>query len=474
MRAGPILSVVAERQFDRVYLFSTPKAAEISANTAAAIEERHPGTEVEVLEVPLKDPTNYLGILRQLRGHFKTINASHADAEYSISVSSGTPHMHACWLLLAASGEIPATILQSTPPEFVPEGRSPVREIDLHQRDFPTITRPLDGPEPSEDDESSIVTACRELGIVGEDPAFQRALHEAFVYSQYDDFHVLVLGETGSGKEYFAQFIHHLGPRATKPMVTVNCSSIPENLVESQLFGHKKGAFTGATNDYDGKFKSADRGILFLDEIGELPLPTQAKLLRALDQGEIEPMGASKPVKVDVRVIAATHRNLREMVQAGTFREDLYQRFGSSITIPPLRSRKVDIPILSSHLLAAWNARHQHQKRLAPAAISELVRYPWPGNVRELRRVIQQSAMLAHSKIIQPTDLRFEAPLRTDPMSLLPDPSEGFQINEFLDEIKLHLIKRAMELGDDVQARAARLLGITPQAINQFLKSRNL
>lgn len=474
MRAGPILTVLAERSFDRVYLFTTPKAAEISEKTALAIIERHHGVKVEILDVPLKDPTNYLGILRQLRSHFKKLNATHPDAAYSISVSSGTPHMHACWLLLAASGEIPATILQSTPPEFVPEGKSLVKEIDIHQKDFPVITRPVDGPEQTEDDESSILSACRELGIVGDDPAFRKALHETFIYSQYDDFHVLLLGETGSGKEYFAQFIHHLGPRAGRPMITVNCSSIPENLVESQLFGHKKGAFTGAATDHEGKFKSADRGVLFLDEIGELPLPAQAKLLRVLDQGEIEPVGSNRPVKVNVRVIAATHRNLREMVLAGTFREDLYQRFGSSVAIPPLRSRKVDIPMLSGHMLTAWNARHQHQKRLSPAAINELIRYPWPGNVRELRRVIVQSAMFATGKLIQPDDLRFEAPLRTNPISALPDPAEGFQVNEFLDELKLHLIQRALELAGGVQSRAARLLGISPQAINQFLKSRNL
>ncbi len=474
MRAGPVLTVVAERPFDRVYLFATPKAAEISLRTAEAITERHPGVQTTILDVPLKDPTNYLGILRQLRSHFKSLNAAHPDAAYSICVSSGTPHMHACWLLLAASGEIPATILQSTPPEFVQEGRSLVREIDFHQKDFPTITRPVDGPEPEEDDEATIAAACRELGIVGEDPAFQKALREAFIYSQYDDFHVLLFGETGSGKEHFAQFIHHLGPRAGRPLVIVNCSSIPENLVESQLFGHKKGAFTGAASDHDGKFKSADRGVLFLDEIGELPLPAQAKLLRALDQGEIEPVGSNRPVKVDVRVIAATHRNLREMVVAGTFREDLYQRFGSSVAIPPLRSRKVDVPVLATHFLTSWNARHQLQKRLAAPAINELVRYPWPGNVRELRRVIQQSAMLATGKIIGPEDLRFETPIRMDPMSSLPDPSEGFKLIDFLDEIKLRMIQRAMELGGNVQARAAKLLGLTPQALNQFFKSRNL
>lgn len=473
MRAGPILTVVAERPFDRVYLFTTPKASEISDKTKAAILERHAEIEVEILEVPLKDPTNYLGIFKQLRSHFKKLNLAHPDAAYSISVSSGTPHMHACWLLLAASGEIPASILQSSPPEFVPEGRSPVREIDIHQKEFPTITRPLDGSEPEGDDEASISDACRDLGIVGDDPAFRKALHEAHIFSQYDDFHLLLLGETGSGKEYFAKFIHHLGPRVGRPMITVNCSSIPENLVESQLFGHKKGSFTGASMDHEGKFKSADRGVLFLDEIGELPLPAQAKLLRVLDQGEIEPVGSNRPVKINVRVIAATHQNIREMVAAGTFREDLYQRFGSSVAIPSLRSRKGDIPILAIHLLTAWNVRHQHQKRLSPSAINELIRYPWPGNVRELRRVIQQTAMLASGKVIKPEELRFEAPLRTNPLSVLPDPSEGFKLPDFLDEIKLHMIERSMELSDGVQARAARLLGLTPQALNQFFKTRN-
>jgi DNA-binding NtrC family response regulator len=474
MRAGPILTVVAERPFDRVYLFTTPKAVTLSQQTAAAIHERHPEVSVEILEVPLKDPTNYLGILRQIRSHYQKLHAKHPEADYSISVSSGTPHMHACWLLLAASGEIPARILQSNPPEFVPEGKSPVREIDILQKDFPTITRTIDGPGPERDDETSIADACRELGIVGEDPVFLKALHEAYVYSQYDDFHLLLQGETGCGKEHFAHFLHHLGPRSGKPIVTVNCSSIPENLVESQLFGHKRGAFTGASIDYEGKFKAADHGVLFLDEIGELPLLAQAKLLRALDQGEIEPVGATRPIKVNVRIIAATHRNLREMVKQGTFREDLYQRFGSTIQIPPLRSRKVDISLLATHALSAWNARHKHQKKISPSAINELIRYSWPGNVRELRRVVQQAAMFASGMVIELDDLRFENSLPSKATHTLPDPHDGFQMNDFLDELKLHLIQRSLELSGGVQARAARLLGITPQAINQFLKGRNL
>lgn len=472
MDTGPVLSVVGERSFDHVYLFSTPRLAERSEETRKAILDRKANVKVTVLEVPLKDPTNYLGILRQLRGHFKKINAAHNEARYFVSVSSGTPHMHASWILLAASGEIPATILQSTPPEFVPEGKPRVKEIDLTQPDFPQITRPIREAK-SDDDETEIISqACRELGIVGQDPAFIRALREAQVYSQYHDVHVLLLGETGSGKEYFARLIHHLSSRGSKPLVTINCSSIPENLVESQLFGHKRGAFTGASSDQQGKFKAADGGIIFLDELGELPLSAQAKLLRVLEEGEIEPVGMNRPVRVDVKVIAATNRDLKEMVSEGTFRQDLYQRFGTSVNIPALRQRRIDIPQLALHILEHWNARHQKQRRLTTDALAKLSLYSWPGNVRELRKVITQSAMLCSGKIIAPDDLRFDEYVVGSQALNLPEPEEGFSLTAFLDDAKSRLIERALEKSDHVQARAARLLALTPQAVSQHLKAR--
>lgn len=322
-QTGPVLTVIAERNFDKVRLFLTPKLVEKTEATRAAIKARHAGVEVELLEVPLADPTNYLGILRQLRKHFRALCKKHPDANYSISVSSGTPHMHASWILLAASGEIPAKILQSSPPQFVREGRSPVKEIDLTAKDFPQITRPLENTiELDDDEEQAIIEACREVAIVGEDPAFLKALRQAYIYAQYDDTNVLLLGETGSGKEYLARFIHHCSRRSARPLVTVNCGSIPENLVESHLFGHRKGAFTGATANSDGKFKTADGGVIFLDELGELSLSAQAKLLRVLEQGEIEPVGANRPEKVNVKIIAATNRNLRAMVGEADFREE--------------------------------------------------------------------------------------------------------------------------------------------------------
>ena len=473
-QAGPILTVLNDRTFDRVVLFATPRLAERTAATCEAISQRHPDVEVEVIETPLSDPTNYLGILTQLRKHFRNLNKRFPGARYSISVSSGTPHMHASWILLAASGEIPARILQSNPPQFVPEGKSAVREIDVTQKEFPQITKPIHDLHDSEADvERVIFDVCREVGIVGEDPAFLKALREAQVYAQYDDTHVLLLGETGSGKEYLASFIHRLSKRAARPLVTVNCGSIPENLVESHLFGHKKGAFTGAIADAEGKFKAADGGVIFLDELGELPLSAQAKLLRTLENGEIEPVGASRQQKVNVKVIAATNRDLLAMVRDGSFREDLYQRFGSFVKIPSLRERRMDIPKLAMHLLDQWNAKHKQQRRLSAESIQALTAYAWPGNVRELRRVITQSAMLAGGKVIKPDDLRFDDGIATGRIVALPEPEEGFVMNAYFDELKDKLIERALEKTHHVQSQAARLLGITPQAVSQYLKQRN-
>jgi transcriptional regulator with PAS, ATPase and Fis domain len=468
--SGPILSTLAERAFEEVYLFSTPRMASISESTKREIVSRYPRTKTHILKIPLKDPTNYLGILRQLRSNFRQIHQKHPDATYSIAVSSGTPQMHACWLMLVASGEIVATILQTTPPEFLPEGVSCLKEIDVSSADFPKVS--IRATEKEDVDSSTELSlACKEIGIIGSDPAFVQSLHETAAYAAYDEIHVLLLGETGTGKECFTQLIHQLGSRANRQLITVNCSSIPSELVESQLFGHKKGAFTGASIDQEGKFKAADGGVLFLDELGELSLSAQAKLLRALEYGEIEPVGAQKPQKINVRVIAATNRDLRSMVANGTFREDLYQRFGATVSIPPLRQRKTDIPSLALHLLEEWNRRHQKQRRLAPNALAALSRYLWPGNIRELRRVILQSAMLSQKAVLSEKDLRFEAPVSSDPSAAVPEPGAGFEINVYLDSLKNKIVHRALEKSGGVQARAARFLGWSPQALNQYLKS---
>jgi len=468
-QSGPILTVLAHRSFDAVYLLSTPKTAHRSEATAKAIAERNTGVIVREEELMLKDPTNHLGILRQLRLVFSKIQSEFPDAEYSISLSSGTPHMHASWLLLTASGEIPAKLLQPQRPEHTPAGKSPIKDIDLTVPDFPQVTKPLRA-DIEDSEELELLQACDDLGIVGNDPTFQKSLQRAAVISQYDK-HVLLLGETGTGKEYFANLIHHLSPRNQKNIIVVNCGSIPHELAESHLFGHQKGAFTGAISNKLGKFQAADGGILFLDEIGELPLDAQAKLLRALDQGEIEPVGASHHTKVNVQVIGATNKNLATMVCNGDFREDLYQRFTTSIQIPPLRQRKTDIPALATHILNLWNQRYEKQLRLTPSAFQKLAEHSWPGNIRELASVLNNAAMFCPVNKIDTDQIDFSESTFQD-KCFIPEPEEGFSINTFIDQTKEQLITRAMEKSK-TQAQAARLLGWTPAALsNHFARKK--
>jgi DNA-binding NtrC family response regulator len=223
---------------------------------------------------------------------------------------------------------------------------------------------------------------------------------------------VCILGETGTGKELVARTLHERSARSGQPFITLNCAAVPAELIESELFGHEKGAFTGAGARHAGKFEQADGGTLFLDEIGDMPLPMQAKLLRVLEEGEIERVGGEKPIKVDVRVIVATHRNLDELVQRASFRQDLYHRiYVFPLLLPPLRERPDDIAALAAHFAA--QVAHQNgwkPKALTPDAISELQRYPWPGNVRELRNVVERLMLLAAGDTMDASTVRLALP----------------------------------------------------------------
>ena len=467
--AGPVLTVTSERQFDRVYLFSTPSTAEITAQTKAELQKRNKGLAVDICEAPLKDPTNYLGILKQLRSHFKVISKQNPDAECFICVSSGTPHMHASWLMLAASGEIPARILQTRAAKFVREGESRVTEIDFTNPQFPQI-KPF-GLLPEADQNRNFQALCAELGIVGDHELFLRELQSAFTLAQYDS-PVLLLGDTGAGKEVFASLIHRASTRAARPFIPVNCAAFTETLIESQLFGHCKGAFTGADFSHDGFFKAADGGTLFLDELGEMPFPCQAKLLRALQFGKIQRVGDSKESSVNVRVIAATNLDIKQAVADKKLRQDLYFRFPASLRIPALRDRRSDIPKLAHHFLERWNQKHQKQRRLSQQAIIALMKHPWPGNVRELEGVVVRSAQLCSGKVIEAEDLLFDEALASSGPDALPEPQEGFDLNEYLSSVRQRLIDRAMKRCDGNRTKASALLGITPQAMSQYLRKR--
>jgi DNA-binding NtrC family response regulator len=301
-------------------------------------------------------------------------------------------------------------------------------------------------------------------GIIGRAKSFLRVLDQAARVAQHDST-VLIHGETGTGKELLARAIHHNSRRKSKPFITINCGAIPKDLVEAELFGYKRGSFTGADTTRPGKIEAADEGTLFLDEIGELPLDAQVKLLRVLQQGEISKIGSAEVNRVNVRVIAATHRNLQAMIEDGTFREDLYYRLAVvPLHLPPLRERKEDIPELVEHLFQRAKERHAISNvHLAPSVMPHLVAYRWPGNVRELENLIERLLVLSPGSSIQEEDLPEEI------RSVLPNassfwvdlPDEGIS----LEAVERELILRALERFKGNQTHAAKYLDISRRTL---------
>jgi two-component system response regulator HydG len=286
---------------------------------------------------------------------------------------------------------------------------------------------------------------------------------------------VLLLGETGTGKERFAHLIHRLSPRFPRELVAINCAAIPESLAESYLFGHLKGAFTGADRNKKGMFESADQSTLFLDEIAELTLEVQAKLLRVIQDGVVQPLGSVAPRKVDVRIIAASNRDLRKEMSAGRFREDLYFRLEVvHIKLPPLRERRHEIPELALALLKKINQRRLKPLPMGSDAFMRLESYDWPGNVRELSNVLERSVLYARGLSIRADDLLItdHQPAK-DSFATLPEPSPGFKIDEYLTQVRKQLFLRALAACKGNQAEAAELLGISKQAVSKFLAGQN-
>ncbi len=270
---------------------------------------------------------------------------------------------------------------------------------------------------------------------------------------------VLIYGETGTGKELMARLVHELSPRKDAEFVEVNCAAIPENLFESELFGHKKGAFTGASRDKRGLFEFAQGGTLFLDEIGELPEHLQAKLLRVLQEKKMTPVGALRPVEVDVRIIAATNRNLKKMAENGEFRQDLYFRLNVfEIHLPPLRERKDDIPDLVHLFLEKYQSR---PVRIAHEAMDRLVKNSWPGNVRELEHMIQRLVTLCRGNVIKASDIPF------DPFA---EDQANMNLEAKLRQVEKEEILKALKARDWVQTRAAELLGISERVLRYKMK----
>ena len=280
------------------------------------------------------------------------------------------------------------------------------------------------------------------------------------------DATVLIQGESGTGKEVIAKAVHHASARATRPFVSVNCGAVPEPLLESELFGYVRGAFTGANASKLGLFEEADGGTLFLDEISEMPATVQVKLLRALQSGEVRRLGATQAATIDVRVLAATNGDLATRISQGSFREDLFYRLNViQMTLPPLRDRREDIPALAEHFLTRAAAKLARTLRLSPAALERLLRYPWPGNVRELENAIERAAILARTEAVEPDDL---PPHVSAGLHLGPSPALPRQIT-LADAERAHILTTLERYGRN-HSGAAEALGIGRTTLWRKLK----
>jgi DNA-binding NtrC family response regulator len=343
-----------------------------------------------------------------------------------------------------------------------------------------TLARALQRGAPASPVTSAADDDAQDDDLVGASEAM-RQVHKRIGMAAASESTVLVLGETGTGKELVARALHRNGPRARGPFVGVNCAAIPAELMESELFGHVKGAFSGATADRTGRFREAEGGTLFLDEVGDMAPPLQAKMLRALQERAVTPVGGTRAVPVDVRIVAATHRDLPAMVREGRFREDLWYRLQViPIHLPPLRERPGDVALLAEHFLRQRTGASG--KTLSPAALRRLIAHPWPGNVRELRNAMERALVWSHGRVIDSADLELQADgLDTrdghgtasgDHAAGEGDPSIPWDgpLAEAVDALERAMVTRALREAGGNRAEAARRLGLHRQQLYRKLE----
>ena len=313
--------------------------------------------------------------------------------------------------------------------------------------------------------------------IITREPAIQDIL-ETIENAAPTTAPVLITGESGTGKELVANSLQHLSPRAKHPFVKVNCAALPDDLLESELFGHERGAFTGAVNERKGRFELADKGTIFLDEIGDMRLKTQAKILRVIQEQEFERLGSTKTIKCDVRIVAATNKNLDKLVEENRFREDLYYRLKViPIEIPPLRDRRSDIPLLIHHFLdVLCKVKKKKIRGISKKVMKALGNYDWPGNVRELENIVERMVILSEDDYLDLEDLpeKIAQMEKMDQTIQMLIPDEGFSLSNAINEYERQLILNALEKADWVKNRAAKLLNMNRTTLVEKIKKQGI
>ncbi len=500
---GPVLSLLQARDFDRVVLFCTgSEYLERARMVAGLVGADRSGPRFQYVSLELESPIDYEEIYLTLSETLEQVLTGHAheSPRYSVLLDPGTPQMQTSWFLLVRSGALPAQLLQGVPPRFA-AGSYKVKEVQLENSRLPqmqlaegevayTLTRPTETNDTVQ--ERAWITP-RSAPAVGRSKVFLDLLDSAARIAAYD-ISVFIRGETGSGKGVLARFIHENSDRSGGPFVGLNCSAVASSLAESELFGHAKGAFTGATGERLGQFRAADGGTLFLDEIGDLPPDLQPKLLRVLEEKVVIPVGSDKTIKIDVRLLAATNRDLEQMIETGEFRRDLYERLNQmSLVLPPLRERPEDIVLLMQKFIEKWNQKYHENKGLSQETVERMLAYSWPGNVRELENAVIALCAAGRSAEIGPEFLpasiraaavghaaeadaapAVHAPgqASTTPGPAVELPEEGIELRAVLSEIERAYFLKALERSGGNKEQAASLLGISGHAFRKALKER--
>jgi len=476
---GPVAQAVEARSYTEVVLLNNWEK-EASEKYVLWLQEKT-ASQITLKHIQLSGPTNF-GEIHQAATTVisEKIQEHGPDSGLVFHLSPGTPAMAAVWILLAKT-RFPAELIESSREYGVRTASVP---FDISADFIPDLLRKPDQ-----------TLERLAAGLPAEAPEFDDIIHRSEIMQRVvlkarrispRSIPVLIEGESGTGKELFARAIHDASPRKDKPFVAINCGAIPAELVESELFGHEKGAFTGAATARVGHFEAAHTGTIFLDEIGELPKEMQVKLLRTVQEGEVTRIGATTPRKINIRIIAATNRNLIDEVASGSFREDLFYRLAVAvIKLPPLREREGDVSLLIDRFLEQINRESGNepgykQKKISVSARNLLLLHPWPGNVRELQNTLTRAAVWSLDEVLGEEDIR---------EALLPIPAtgkgqdailnqsltQGIDLPETMKTVAVHYLERALEKNNGNKTKTAKTLGLPSyQTLTNWLKKYGL
>ncbi len=476
---GPIAQALATTDYSAIILVSDYP----EERTDSFLNWLQPQISTKIIfrREQLSSPTDYQDIHRAASKAIEyAIKQFGKSVDLTFHLSPGTPAMAAVWLLLSKT-RFPAKLIESSKAHGVRPVSIP---FDISADFIPNVFRQQD---------NTIERLA--AGLPATAPEFDDIIHRSEVMQRLvlrarrvalRSIPVLIEGESGTGKELFARAIHEASPRKGKPFIAINCGAIPADLVEAELFGYEKGAFTGANAIRIGHFEAADKGTIFLDEIGELPKNIQVKLLRTVQENEVKRIGATEPRKIDIRVVAATNRTLIDEVAAGSFREDLFYRLAVAvIKLPPLRDRKGDVSLLVEHFLKQINKESKGEpgykhKDISVFARNILLKHSWPGNIRELQNTLTRAMVWSVDEELNEADIRdalLPVPATTSAKEdIMNQPlGEGFNLQELIKKVGTKYLKKALDETHGNKTKAAEILGLSSyQTLNNWLKKHNL